>query len=75
MVQDKYGQELQIGDVVGMQMIVKEFHGEHVVLQHDVQDGTELLVTCAANQIVKLRPQHLRATSSPDAPLGLQEFK
>lgn len=72
---DKYGQELHPGDVVTMQMVVRECHDANVVLQHDVQDGSELLVTCAANQIVKLRPQHLRATSSPDAPVGPQEFK
>jgi hypothetical protein len=78
MPHDKFGQELKPGDTVTLEMTVKEVYPGadfcNVSLVREMTNEQQLHLTCQAKQVTKLRPVELRATSSPDAPVGPQAF-
>lgn len=82
MPHDKFGQQLQVGDEVIVRGIVREITTspdfcnvkvETKEKMHESRNEGEN-VWLNAKQVEKERPQHLRATSSADAPVGEQNF-
>ena len=82
MPHDKFGQELQVGDAVLIRAVVREINSSpdfcNVRLEtrekmEETRNAGEVLWV-NSKQVEKERPAHLRATSSPDAPVGPQSF-
>lgn len=80
MPHDKFGQVLQVGDSVLIQATVREITTspdfcnvklETVEKMDPSREAGETL-WLNAKQVEKQRPEHLRVTSSPDAPVGPQ---
>jgi hypothetical protein len=78
MPHDKLGQELREGDTVTLEMTVKALYPGaemcNVQLVREIEGEQQLSVLCQTSQVKKQRSEHLRATSSPDAPVGPQAF-
>jgi hypothetical protein len=83
MPHDKFGQLLEVGDEVLVRATVREITASPGFCNVKVEtlekmdtsrtEGETLWLN--AKQVEKRVPQHLRSTSSPDAPVGPQEFK
>lgn len=80
MPHDKFGQLLQVGDSVLIQATVREITASpdfcnvklETVEKMDASRKEGETLWLNAKQVEKQRPVELRATSSPDAPVGPQ---